>query len=163
MDATAWVGIVGIAGTLLGTLLAPIAAERMRRKSVRAEQLVVIYADLLRATARFADNARDSSTHPLAELKETEDEELDRLMSQVRVVASDSVHERINRLSSTIHEFNRLLVLEARPHHQRLREDGQAVDDEKSIQQRMSLSDIADRVVQAHKELESVIRAEMKP
>ncbi|WP_053204720.1 hypothetical protein [Jiangella muralis] len=57
MNATAWVAIAGIAGTLI----APVLAERMRRKSARQEALMghqlVAYADLLRATARLAGNA----------------------------------------------------------------------------------------------------------
>src|SRR3954451_3548601 len=61
MDATAWVALAGIAGTLFGTLSSPLLAERMRRESVRREALLnqrlSMYADLLRVTARVADNA----------------------------------------------------------------------------------------------------------
>lgn len=139
----------------------------MRRKSVRAEQLsaqrLVVYADLLRAMARFIDNARDWSAHPLAELRETESDELDRLMSQIRFVASHSVYEGTKSLSTTLHEFMRLLVHEARPHHQRIRDEGQSVDDEQSIQQRLSLAAVTERLTESYRALESSIRSEMEP
>jgi hypothetical protein len=92
VNATFWLGIAGIAGTLIGALLGPVLSERMRRNSVRTEQFsaqrLVIYADLLRVAARFADNAQTWAVHPLKELVENESEELDRLFSQVRVIAS---------------------------------------------------------------------------
>jgi len=164
VDATAWVAVAGIAGTLLGALLAPVLTERMRRKGVRQEQLMGqcldVYADLLRATARLADNAMTWSAIPLADLKETDDDELDRLMGRVRVVASEQVHDRFKALTKQLHEFNRLL-LEARPHHQRVRDAGE-VDDTTSIKQRTTLGGVADKIVESHKQLEKAIRDEMQ-
>lgn len=159
MNTTAWVAIAGIAGTLL----APILAEWMRRKSTRAEQLraerLKVYADLLRVTARVADNAMNWSAMPLADLKETDDEELDQVLSQARVVASKKVYERFNELRRLASEFNRQLFL-ARLYHQRIRNEGQA-DDAESIGQRMSLGAVADKMVEAYKQIESAIRNEM--
>jgi hypothetical protein len=161
LDATGWVAIAGIAGTLL----APLFGERMRRKSVRTEQLaaqrLVVYADLLTATARIVDNANEWSALPLADMKETEAGELDRLGGRVRVVASKAVYEDFKKLSSTTQKFNRFLFLEVRPHHQRIRAEGK-VDDERSIQQRMRLGDIAHKIGESHQELEKKIREEMK-
>jgi hypothetical protein len=163
MDTTARVAIAGIAATLLGTLLAPVLAGRTHRKSVRAEQLraerLKVYADLLRVTARVADNAMTWSAIPLAELKETGDDELDRVVSQARVVASKKVYACLGELMRLASEFNRQ-HFEARIYHQRVHDEGHA-DDENSIKQRMSLGEIADKMVQSYKQIEAAIRDEM--
>lgn len=97
VNTTAWVAIAGIADTLVGTLLAPVLTERMRRKSTRAEQLrgerLKVYADLLRVTARVADNEMEWSLATACGLEETDDDELDQVISQARVVASKNVYE----------------------------------------------------------------------
>lgn len=49
MDATAWVALAGIAGTLVGAIGAPVFAERVRRQGVRDERLMTerlaVYGD----------------------------------------------------------------------------------------------------------------------
>jgi hypothetical protein len=163
LNATAWVAIAGIGATLLAGLLGPALSERMRRKSTRLdrrlERRLDIYADLLSATARFADNAMTWSALPQASLKETDDQDLDRIVSQIRVVGSKKVHQRFEQLKQKIHKFNRLLF-HARDYHDNLR-DGGGVDDQTSIKQRMTLASIADEIVKEHKELESLIRKEI--
>jgi hypothetical protein len=165
MDATAWVALAGIAGTLLGTLSSPLLAERMRRESVRREALLnrrlSMYADLLRATARVADNAMAWSSIPLADLKETDDEDLNRIVSLARVVASDQVYAHLTELSDAAQEFNRLLF-SARVYHARLQDEGH-VDDSRSIEQRMALGSVADKLQASYKEMERSIRSEVKP
>jgi hypothetical protein len=159
VNATVWVAVAGI----LGTLLAPLLAERVRRNSTRAEQLraerLRVYADLLRVTAVLADNASTWSAIPLADLKETDDEELDRVFSEARVVASKPVYERLRELSRLATEFNRQLFW-AKVQHQKVRDKDQ-VDDAESIVQRMSLGDVAGKMVRAHKQIEAAIRKEM--
>jgi hypothetical protein len=163
VDTTAWVAVAGIAGTLLGALLAPILAEWMHRKSTRTEQLraerLRVYADLLRVTGRVADNAMDWSAIPLADLKETDDDELNQVLSQARVVASKKVYTRLGELTRLAGEFNRQLF-PARIYHQHVREEGQ-IDDARSIAQRMSLGGVADKMVQSHKQIEAAVRDEM--
>lgn len=160
MDATAWVAIAGIGGTLL----APTLTEWMHRKSDRIEQLrtnrLAVYADLLRVTARVADNAMTWSAIPLADLKESDSDELDRLVSQSRVIASDDVYRCFNEFSRQAGEFNRRLF-RAKLHHQRVRNAGE-IDDTETIRQRMSLGSVADRMTESYKQIEAVIRCEMK-
>jgi hypothetical protein len=163
VDKTAWVAIAGISATLIAGILGPLLAERMRRESARLERLLGrrldVYADLLRASARLADNSMTWSAIPLADLKETDDEELDRLVSQVRVVASKDVYQQLQALAGRAHEFNQLLF-QAKLHHNRLRDAGK-VDDDLSLRQRMSLGSIADEMRKEHKKLEATIRGEL--
>ena len=67
MDATAWVAIAGI----LGTLLSPIVAERMRRRSERQMRLhderVTTYGELLAAVSQLTENAMTRAAIPLAD------------------------------------------------------------------------------------------------
>ncbi|MEV6512955.1 hypothetical protein AB0M61_43535 [Streptomyces sp. NPDC051642] len=169
MGATFWLGIAGIAGTLIGTLLGPVLSERMRRNSVRTEQFsaqrLVVYADLLRVAARFADNAETWAATPLAELEENDPEELDRLFSQVRVIASPSVCEQVRNLERAVSAFNHQLA-EAQPHHRRLLEaaSGQGSgEDGQAVTQRMNLATAADGVRDAYRRLSRAIRQAMQP
>lgn len=164
VDATAWVAFAGILGTLAAALLGPFVAEQMRRKSARLERLVVVridlYADLLRATARLVDNAATWSALPLADLEETDNEELNRLIGRVRAVASEQVYKSYQKLASRVHEFNRLLP-DVKQHHHNLLES-EEVDDLMSIHLRMTLATIADAIRENHLELEDAVRAELR-
>lgn len=159
MDTTAWVAIAGIAGTFL----APLATERMRRKSARTDRLLTerirLYADLLRVTARASDNAMMWSSIPLADLQETDEDELDRILSLARVVASKKVYTHLTGLWRQASDFNRQLTW-ARMHHQRVRDQGE-VDDVQAIRERMSLGAVAGKLRESFKQLEAVIRSEM--
>ncbi|MFE0130184.1 hypothetical protein ACFWY6_01080 [Streptomyces sp. NPDC059037] len=164
MDSESWTAITGIAG-IAGTALAPIVVERMRRKSVRLEQLtgqrLAVYADLLRVTARIVDNADFWSSVPVADLEQADPNELDRVMSQVQVVASKDVQEAVKGFSSTVHEFNRKLDLIVRPYHEKL-VGGEAVDSELAIRQRMDLGTLADAIRSGYKEVEKKVRSDLK-
>ncbi|MDX2547743.1 hypothetical protein ACOT81_04420 [Streptomyces sp. WI04-05B] len=170
VNATFWLGIAGIAGTLSGALLGPVLSERMRRNSVRAEQYsaqrLVVHADLLRVAARFADNAQTWAVNPLEELAENEPEELDRLFSQVRVIATSRVCGQCKSLERTVLAFNRQL-LEAQPHHRRLREladSGQGSgQDGLAVTQRTNLDTAAEGVREAYGQLSRAVRREMQP
>ena len=164
MDTTAWVALAGIGGTLAAAVLSPFVTERMHRENARRDRLMVhqieAYADLLRATARLADNAMAWALSPLQDLKETDNEELDRLISRVRVVASDDVHQQLTELTRHALEFNRLLYF-AKLHRTRMDAAGE-IDDPTSIQQRMSLGSAADKMIESHKQIEATVRKEMR-
>lgn len=119
----------------------PWLAERIRRESVRKEQIIAarldIYADLLIVTARLADNAMTWSALPFADLKETDNDELDRVVARLRVVASQDVHTRLDQVSRLAGPFNRRLY-EAKVEHQAVRAEGN-VDDTTTILQRVGL------------------------
>lgn len=159
MDATAWVAIAGIAGTVL----APLVLERMRRESARREHLLRhrldVYAGLLEVTARLADNAMEWSSIPLAQLKETDEEKLDTLMARVHVLGSPEVFALVKATRKATGEFNRRLMF-ARLHAARVEDEGQ-VDDAKSMGSRMSAGEMADAIRGLHLRLESTIRAEL--
>jgi hypothetical protein len=57
------------------------------------------------------------------------------------------------------HEFNRQLFL-AKSHHNRIREE-EIFDDAQAIAMRMSLGNIADKMVAIHKQIEATIRKEI--
>lgn len=166
MDATAWVGIAGIAGTLLGTVLGPSITEKMRRKSTRMEQVqqqrLALYGDLLRVTAQLVDNARERAAIPLADLPEPADDELDRLISQARVLAGDEVEKHLKDLSALIHKIHQMLVNDVVPYHRKLRNEGKG-DDGVAIQKRVQLAGPVDELVAVYGRLRVSIRKEMKP
>jgi hypothetical protein len=156
---------IAVAG-VAGTLVAPIFGERVRRSGVRREHLLTrqldIYAELLEAGARFADNATTWSVHPLADLSETDDSKLDILVDKLRVVASNQVYDAFGDLRGLVHEFNGLLD-GARSHHAGMRQEQGSVSDAVVIRQRMALADLATKVVESFKRLEGAIRKEMRP
>ncbi|MBM4511386.1 hypothetical protein GS425_13010 [Rhodococcus hoagii] len=49
----------------------------------------------MKVTARLADNALTWSAIPPADLKETDSDELDAVISRARVVASENVYEHL--------------------------------------------------------------------
>lgn len=166
MDATAWVGLAGIAGTLLGTVSGPSITERMRRKSTRMEQVqeqrLAIYGDLLRVMARLVDNAQTRAAIPLADLPEPTDDELDRLISQARVLSGDKVEKHLDEVSRLLHKIHRTLVMDVVPYHQQLRAAGKG-DDATAIQKRSQLAGSVNELVAAYRGLNKSIREEMKP
>jgi hypothetical protein len=110
-------------------------------------------------TARVGDNVMNWSVFPLSDQKETDAEDMDRIISQARVVAGNEVYQRLNELTKVTGDFYRQLF-PARLHHQRVREEGK-VDDGESIALRVSLAGVAERIAQSHKEIEAAIRREM--
>lgn len=166
MDATAWVGIAGIAGTLLGTGVGPWISEKMRRKSTRMEQVqqqrLALYGDLLRVTAQLVGNARERAAMPLADLPEPSDDELDRLISQARVLAGEDVEQHLAEVSRLVSKIHWLLVNDVVPYHERLRDEGKG-DDGVAIQKRVQLAGPVDELVAAYDRLRVSIRKEMKP
>ncbi|MFG2245530.1 hypothetical protein [Spirillospora sp. NPDC048823] len=169
MDATV-VALIGTGATLIGTLggafVGPWLAERMRRKSSRMEQTyaqqLALYGDLLRVTAQLVDNARNRASTPLADLPEPSDEELDRLISQARVLASDDVEKHLDDLSRLIHKIHRMLVMDIVPYHQKLHDEGKS-DDGAAIQKRVALAGPVDELVAVYDRFRASIRNEMKP
>jgi hypothetical protein len=162
VDATAWVAIAGIAGTLVGALLAPIIAEKMRRKSARLERMagerLEVYAELLRVTARIADNMLGWKAAPRAELKETDTEEFDRLTSRLHVVGSKDVYDKFEDLRSKLGPFYGLHYLirqSLTPGFQNEYGTKQNI-----ATQRAELAQKADDIIQNHNDLLTIIRAE---
>ena len=101
MDATAWVAIAGIAGTLVGTLAGPAIGERMRRRSIRNEQLLVqrldAYGELIRFTARMVTDAKIRLLSPEFRHRELAGDELDRTQGRVRVIATKHVLDLLDK------------------------------------------------------------------
>lgn len=159
MDATAWVAVAGIVGTLLG----PLVLERMRRESTRREHLTrlraEVYADLLLITAIVADNAVTWSAVPRAELTETPDEELNRVMARVRTLGSDRIYPLVELFTNTAHEFNRRLF-RSRLEHERA-DRAQVHEDQQTMVARMSTGEIADELRRQYKPLLDEVRAEV--
>lgn len=164
MDATALVGIVGIGGTLAGTLIGPWVTELTRRKGAKLQDQRArrsdLYPRLLRAAARLADNASMHAALPLAELEEPASDELERVASEVAVFGSKQVREALSAFTRHVHEFNRRLVMEVQPHHRRFVDEGPA-GDAVAIQQRMALGDLADLIRSAYDVLKTSIGKEM--
>ena len=163
LDATTVVAIAGIGGTLLGTLLSPVLAEKMRRSGARQEQLraarLELYAELLEVTARLADNAMTWSALPRADLKETQNARLDRIIARVRTLGSDEVRNHVAELSRTAQEFNRRLY--GARDLERIAESEGAVDSAAGIQARMQLGGLADRLRDLHHTLEEDVRRDV--
>ncbi|WP_199036728.1 hypothetical protein [Glycomyces salinus] len=159
-----WVSIIAIISGAATGIGAPIISERMRRKSTRRELLlnrrIDTYAALLRVGATIRDNAMTWSAIPLADLQEEEDEELNRILSEIRVVASLEVFNLAKKLLSTVQAFNRTLVSEARPARREAERQGHG-DSEPAIRARMRLADSATEIDQIYRDLMSAIRNDM--
>ncbi len=101
MDATAWVAIAGIAGTLVGTLAGPAIGERMRRRSIRNEQLLVqrldSYGELIRFTGRMVTDAKIRLSSPDFQHRQVAGDELDRTQGRVRVIATRHVLDLLDK------------------------------------------------------------------
>ena len=123
-------------------------------------QRLIVYGDLLRVTAKLVDNAMTWSSIPLADLKETDNDELDRVISQARVVASDAVYKHLDELGRSAGDFNRSLFA-AKLHHGNVRRQGE-VDDGPAIRQRMALGATADKMKLSYQSILASVRAEMR-
>lgn len=170
MDATAWVAVAGI----VGTVLAPLVLERMRRESARREHLLAhrtgAYADLLRVTAKLVDNAAQWAFTPTADLTQTDDEELNAIVARVRVVGSPRLFDKLKEFESETHKFNRLFSLvDAALPRERMAEvlarivEGQttAPGDEWWQEQQKAMATAADAMRNRHVELLNLVRAEV--
>lgn len=168
MDATAWVGIAGIGGTVLaaaiGAIVAPVIAEKMGRRSARINQILSqrmdAYTDLLRIAAEKVDNARAWASLPLVDLGETDDLELDNIISRIRVVASEPVHKRTASFNTKVQSFNRRLVSVAQP-AQRRAEGGGGAGSDVVTRERVALAEIAEGIAADYWELQRLIRSEI--
>ena len=153
--------IIAVAG-IVGTLLAPIVTEQVKRRSAREDRQhdrrLAVYADLLHVTAKTADNAQNWASTPLAELDEHEDEFLNRMLAQVRVVASTQVRDQTLAFQSAALVFYRRLS-EAKLLHRRVQQVGDG-DSVEASQTRMHLAGLADELVELFKQLEDVVRRE---
>ncbi|NKZ84754.1 hypothetical protein GS982_21525 [Rhodococcus hoagii] len=96
---------------------------------------------------------------PPADLKETDSDELDAVISRARVVASENVYEHLGDLARQVQQFY-VGLDEARTSQRRLAREGK-VDDDTAIRQRMSLGGIADQILVAHKRITDAVRNEM--
>lgn len=165
MDSTTAVAIAGIFGTVMAGALGPFIAEKMRRKSERdgrlLERRLDLYADMVRVAAKFADNVEIWGAAPLADLPDFDEDELNRIVSRIRVVGSDEMKAHVLDLMSCATDFYRPLVMEVRPHAEQLRKEGKA-DDTESIQQRMALADVATRAREVFRKIEATARADWR-
>lgn len=165
LDATALVGIAGIVGTLAAAIFAPFAGEIARRKSVRKERLLerrlAAYEDLLRVGVRLVDNTMNQASTPEADFTEPDDNELNRLDGQVRLVASKDVAKHFKTLTQQLNKFKADLF-RARMYHQSIRNES-VVDDARALAQRMELGGEADEIRATYHELEAAIRKDVQP
>lgn len=169
MDATAWVAVAGIAGTVM----APLVLERMRRESVRREHLLThrtdAYADLLRVTAKLVDNATEWAYTPTVELTQTDDEELNSIIARVRVVGSPRVYDTLKDFESETHKFNRMfeLVDAAAPRERmaavlsRIIEGDTRPGDDWWKEHQKAMSQAADAMRRSHLKLLELVRTEV--
>lgn len=152
--------IIAIAG-IVGTLSAPIIAESVKRRSARQDRQydrrLTVYADLLQATAKTADNARNWASVPLAELDQHDDEFLDRILTQVRVVANAEVRDQTLAFQRAASVFHRRLS-EAQLIHRRVQDGGG--DSGEAIKARVQLAKLAYELVEIFRRLEEAVRKE---
>jgi hypothetical protein len=160
LDATALVAIAGI----IGTLLAPVVGELVRRKSTRKERLddqrSEAYTHLLSAGVQFVDNAMNLASIPGADFPEPATDELNRLEGQIRLVASKSVRNLFQTFSDQLAKF-RAAQFQAQLHHQAVVKSG-AADDAQGIQQRLELGRMAEAIRDTYHELEAAMRKDVQ-
>jgi hypothetical protein len=153
--------IIAVAG-IVGTLSAPVITELVKRRSAREDRQhdrrLAIYADLLHATAKTADNAQNWASVPLAELDQHDDEFLNRMLAQVRVVASAQVRDETLAFQHLAVAFHRGLD-EARLLHKRILDAGDG-DTGEAIQSRVRLGKLAAELFEQFKQLEEAVRRE---
>lgn len=159
MDATAWVAVAG----LVTTLLAAVLTEKLRQDATRRDRLFAerleVYADLLQAAGRVSDNAQTWSSVPLADLRETPDDFLDRMLARLSVVASEEVYDLFGTWKTDVNAFNRLLW-DARMAH-RAAEHTDSPETPRTILSRLRAGEKADAVTAGFVELRRLIRREM--
>lgn len=159
MNETLWIAVAGIAGTLA----APLLAERLRHRTLRADRLhaarVETYADLLEAAARVTENARTWAAVPLADLNEHASADLDRMLARVRVISSKRVYDEFTGWRMFVARFHQELF-QARVVHHRVQEAGEQ-DRGETIAARLELADLSAALIEKFQVLESAIRAEI--
>ena len=171
MDATAWVAIVGIVATLIGTLagtvLTPVSTEIVRRRSVRKERMLALrleaYADLLRVGARFVNNAITVASLHDGDIREPDDDELNRLTGQVKLVASDDVAEHFKAFSEQVGRFQADVFM-AKLNHKAIalrNPEDDLVEGVKSVH-RVALRRKTDAIRGTYRELEAAIRKDVQ-
>jgi hypothetical protein len=138
--------------------------EQVRRRSSKQDRLLAarleLYTDLLEVAARLADNAMTWSALPSADLVETDNERLDRILARVRLLARDDVRSRMAQFSKVVHEFNPQLY-HARDVERLAQAEG-AVGSAEAIRARMRLGDLADQLRALHHQLEAAVRKEVR-
>ena len=169
MDATAWVAIAGIIGTLAGALFAPFAGEIARRKSARKERLLdqrlEAYADVLRVGHRFVHNAIAlAALHDVTTIKEPDDDSMNHLVGHVKLVASKDVAKHFKTFTEQVGRFH-VAVLMAKINHRaiasRNAEDNSALEGKRSVD-RVDLGRKVDAIRTTYDELEAAIRRDVR-
>jgi len=70
------------------------------------------------------------------------------------------VYARLEELTRHAHRFN-LMLHEAKAQHRKVQDQGD-VDTTQTIQQRWDLGGVAEKMLKAHKQIEGVIRKELR-
>jgi hypothetical protein len=164
LDATALVAIAGI----IGTLLAPVITEIVRRKSVRKERLLELrleaYADVLKVGDRFVHNAIALASMNDVTIKEPDDDSINHLVGQVKLVASKDVAKHFSTFTERVSRFH-VAVLMAKFNHRVLAarnpEDDSALEGAKSVD-RVAFDRKVDAIREAYNELEAAIRKDVQ-
>ena len=169
LDDTALVAIAGIVGTLAAAIFAPFAGEIARRKSARKERLLderlETYADVLKVGHRFVHNAITLANMTAVTIKEPDDDAMNHLVGQMKLVASEDVAEHFKTFTEQVGRFH-AEVLMARLNHRVLAahnaEDNSALEGAKSVD-RVEFGRKADAIRDAYNELETAIRKDVQP
>lgn len=158
------VALIGMGSTLVAGLGGPLIVERVRRTTAHRDHIrdrrLNVYAGVLTATTSISENLMTWAARPLADLDDPARADLDRMLSELRVVGSDAIYEQFSAFSPLVDKFHRNLML-AR-HDQALVGREGNVDDERSMRARMNLADLADAARECHVELEQLIRHEVR-
>ena len=148
MDATAWVAIAGIAGTLIAAVLSPLVAEHYRAKHAGEEQLrtarIAVYGQFLAATARIVSNAYIAASAPNTSVEETDAADLDRLVGEIRVLGGTEVRAAFNDFQKNVAAL-RPQIDQARILQRRNAGMGNA-DSFEGIRQRVTLASLANQI-----------------
>jgi hypothetical protein len=106
------IAIVGIGGTLAGTIVgavvAPWVGGRSERRNRLLDRRIDAYADLLEVIGQIEENLEAWSATPMVDLPEPLTDRLRTIDAQIRVVGSDSVREMVSQISHLAFGFHDL-------------------------------------------------------
>jgi hypothetical protein len=167
LDPTAWVAITRIAGTLIAAIFAPVAGEMARCKTVRKERLLelrLLPTRTSKSRCPVRQQRDEFGIHARGRHPEPNDEELNRLTGQVKLVASNDVAKHFKMFSEQIARFHSDVWV-ARFHRRvialRNPEDDSALEGVQTVD-RIELGCKVDAIRGTYHELEAAIRKDVQ-